>query len=244
MGRAIVESCLCSDGKFTVISGSDITSGESKFPVYSDIRNTVEVPDVIIDFSHHTALPAILEYAVKNNIPAVISTTGHTEEELSLMHEASKQIPIFYSRNMSLGVNLLMALCRKATEVLGEDFDIEIIEKHHRNKLDAPSGTALMIADAISEVRKENGTDTNYTYDRQKERRKRTNEEIGIHSVRGGGIIGEHEVIFAGKEEVITISHSAATRELFATGALRASEYILGKAPGMYNMDNLLKEIM
>ena len=239
MGKAVLAATESTDGRLEVISGVDIADGNSTFPVYHDINLTVEKPDVIIDFSHHTSLPSIMEYAVKHNIPAVIATTGHTEEESAIMRAGAEHIPVFFSRNMSLGVNLLIALCKKASEILGEDFDIEIIEKHHHNKLDAPSGTALMIADAISETRAE----SEYIYDRHSVRKKRETKEIGIHAVRGGSIIGEHEVIFAGKDELITLSHSAASRELFATGALKAAEFIVGKGAGMYCMDDLLKDI-
>lgn len=239
MGKAVLAATESTSGRLEVISGVDIADGNSTFPVYHDINLTVEKPDVIIDFSHHTSLPSIMEYAVKHNIPAVIATTGHTEEESAIMKKSAEHIPVFFSRNMSLGVNLLIALCKKASEILGEDFDIEIIEKHHHNKLDAPSGTALMIADAISETRAE----SEYIYDRHSVRKKRETKEIGIHAVRGGSIIGEHEVIFAGKDELITLSHSAASRELFATGALKAAEFIVGKSAGMYCMDDLLKDI-
>ena len=239
MGKAVLAATESTSGRLEVISGVDIADGNSTFPVYHDINLTVEKPDVIIDFSHHTSLPSIMEYAVKHNIPAVIATTGHTDEESAIMKKSAEHIPVFFSRNMSLGVNLLIALCKKASEILGEDFDIEIIEKHHHNKLDAPSGTALMIADAISETRSE----SEYIYDRHSVHKKRETKEIGIHAVRGGSIIGEHEVIFAGKDELITLSHSAASRELFATGALKAAEFIVGKSAGMYCMDDLLKDI-
>ena len=239
MGKAVLAATESTSGRLEVISGVDIADGNSTFPVYHDINLIVEKPDVIIDFSHHTSLPSIMEYAVKHNIPAVIATTGHTEEESEIMKKSAEHIPVFFSRNMSLGVNLLIALCKKASEILGDDFDIEIIEKHHHNKLDAPSGTALMIADAISETRAE----SEYIYDRHSVRKKRETKEIGIHAVRGGSIIGEHEVIFAGKDELITLSHSAASRELFATGALKAAEFIVGKSAGMYCMDDLLKDI-
>lgn len=235
MGKTIVEASLESD-KIEIISGVDILDGESRFPVYKSIDECIEAPDVIIDFSHHTSLPAIMKYAVKNNIPAVIATTGHTEEEMKIMRESAEKIPVFFSRNMSIGVNLLIALSRKASEFLGLDYDVEIIEAHHRNKLDAPSGTALMIADAISETRQS----TSYVYDRHERKEKRSSEEIGIHAIRGGSIIGEHEVIFAGKDEVIKISHSAASRSLFASGAIKASEFILDKPAGMYNMDDMI----
>ena len=239
MGRAITEAARESD-KIEIIAGVDIATGESSFPVYKDIFDNVEKPDVIIDFSHHTAILPVLKYALLNNLPTVIATTGHNEDEMELIKEAAKTIPVFFSRNMSIGVNLLIALSRKASEFLGLDYDVEIIEKHHRNKLDAPSGTALMIADAIAETRE----NTSYVYDRHERREKRSNEEIGIHAVRGGSIIGEHEVIFAGKDEVITISHSAASRSLFAAGAIKAAEFIIGKEPKLYSMDDMLSEII
>ncbi len=239
MGNAII-SAARDGGKIEIIAGVDIASGESTFPVYRSIFDNAERPDVIIDFSHHTSLPAIMKYAVENNIPAVIATTGHTEAELATMQSAAQAIPVFFSRNMSIGVNLLIALSRKAAELLGEDYDIEIIEKHHRNKLDAPSGTALMIADAIKESRKS----YDYVYDRHTRHEVRPTSEIGIHAIRGGSIIGEHEVIFAGKDEVITLSHSAASRSLFAAGAVKAAEFIKNKPAGMYNMDSMIEGIV
>ncbi len=239
MGGAVI-SAAEENSRIKIISGVDISEGESSFPVYKAIHECGETPDVIVDFSHHTSLPAIMEYAVNNNVPAVIATTGHTDAELEIMKNAAEKIPVFFSRNMSIGVNLLIALSRKASEFLGVDYDVEIIEKHHRNKLDAPSGTALMIADAIKETRES----TSYVYDRHERKEKRSSEEIGIHAVRGGSIIGEHEVIFAGKDEVIAISHSAASRSLFATGAIKAAEFIVGKPAGMYSMDDLLSGVI
>ncbi len=238
MGHAVLDATRGTN--LTVISGVDINAGQSNFPVYPSISEAAETPDVIIDFSHHTALPDIMDYAVKNNIPCVICTTGHTDEEYEIMKKAAESVPVFFSRNMSLGVNLLIALCKKASAALGMDYDVEIIEKHHHNKLDAPSGTALMIADAISETRDE----SEFIYDRHDVRKKREPKEIGISAIRGGSIIGEHEVLFAGKDEVLTISHSASSRELFATGALRAAEFIIGKSAGMYNMDNMFEGII
>ena len=192
----------------------------------------------MIDFSHHSALEGLLAYAVRTGTPLVVCTTGHTEEELAQMKEAAKKAPIFFSRNMSLGINLLISLCRRAAATLGEDFDIEIIEKHHNQKLDAPSGTALMIADAICE-----DGEHPYVYDRHAERRKRARGEIGLHAVRGGNIVGEHEVMFCGQNETVTLSHSAASREVFATGALRAAHFMQGKGAGLYNMDDVVNSL-
>ena len=209
----------------------------SPFPVFSSPEECTVQADVIIDFSHHSALPALLDFAEARHIPAVICTTGHTEEELSRLARAAERIPVFYSRNMSLGINLLMALCRRAAAALGTDFDVEIVEKHHRNKLDAPSGTALMLADAVASADEEPHP---LTFDRTARRAVRPRGEIGISSVRGGSIVGEHEVIFAGKDEVLTLTHTATSREVFATGALRAAAFLAGKPAGLYDMNNLL----
>ena len=245
MGRAVTEAAEIS-GHFTVIAGVDpfaSTGTVLPFPIYTslyEIPEDAEKPDVVIDFSHHSALPALLDYAKANGVPVVVATTGHTEEELAQMQAATADTGIFYSRNMSLGINLLIMLCEKASQVLGEDFDIEIIEKHHNKKLDAPSGTALMLADAISATFAD-GKD--YVYERQSVRKQRDKREIGIHAVRGGTIVGEHDVLFAGKDETITLSHQATSREVFATGALKAAEYMVGKGAGLYNMNDLLSEI-
>ena len=162
--------------------------------------------------------------------------SGHTEEEIGAIRQASSRIPVLYSRNMSLGINLLLDLVQRAATVLGEEYDVEIVEAHHNKKLDAPSGTALMLADAIRDVREE----SEYVYDRHSVRRERAPEEIGIHSVRGGTIVGEHEVIFAGTDEVIRISHSAYSRDVFATGAVRAALFAADAKPGMYSMKEML----
>ena len=161
---------------------------------------------------------------------------GHTEEERAYMTKAAETVALFFSGNMSIGINLLIELCRQAAETLGESFDVEIVEKHHNQKLDAPSGTALMIADALREERDE----TEYVYDRHSVRKKREPREIGIHSVRGGTIVGEHEVIFAGSNETVTLTHTAASREIFASGALKAAIYLAGKPAGLYNMSDLI----
>ena len=242
MGRATADLIRAND-KFTLTAGIDITGeGASAIgaPVYKHIAEVTEEADVIVDFSHHSALPELLAYAKDKHLPIVICTTGHTPEENAMMQEAAATIPVFFSRNMSVGINLLISLCRKASAMLGDDFDIEIVEAHHHNKLDAPSGTALMIADAIAE---EVPYDPVYTYDRHAVRQKRAKEEIGIHAIRGGSIVGEHSVIFAGAEEVVTLSHSAGSRSVFASGALRAAAYVIGKPAGMYNMNDVVAEI-
>ena len=240
MGRAITEAVSCSDN-FKIVAGVDINAIElgsvCTFPVYSSISDFEGNADVIIDFSHHTALPSLLEYAVSNHTPIVVATTGHTDDERQLMINSSSKVGVFFSRNMSIGINLLIDLCKRAYMTLGEDFDIEIIEKHHHNKLDAPSGTAMMIAE---ELKEQKGDKTEFVYDRHDVRRKRDPSEIGIHAVRGGSIVGDHDVIFAGNNEIITLSHIATSREIFASGALKAAEFMVGKSTGLYSMSDVI----
>ena len=234
MGAAVIAAAKEAGDR--IVAGVDVNpTADSPFPVFATPDEFSGKADVIVDFSHHSALPGLLEYATRTGTPLVVCTTGHTEEETAAMRAASEKVAVFFSRNMSLGINLLIALCRRAAATLGTDFDVEIIEKHHNKKLDAPSGTALMIADAISE-----GEEHPYVYDRHAERRQRAKGEIGLHAVRGGTIVGEHEVLFCGKDEVITLSHSAASREVFATGALRAARFIVNKTVGFYSMDDVV----
>lgn len=191
--------------------------------------------DVIIDFSHHSAVGAVAEYAEKFNVPVVLCTTGQTEEEMARVNELATKVPVFFSANMSMGVALLCELAKKSAAVF-PDADIEIIEKHHSAKLDAPSGTALMLANAIKTVRE------NLTFMLGRSgRRKRENNEIGIHAVRAGSIVGEHEVIVATKNEIITVSHSAMSRSVFADGAIAAAKWICGKSAGLYAMQDMIK---
>ena len=240
MGQAIIRAAQSSDC-VRIVAGVDINAASvaqaCTFPVYSTVDEFPGKADVIIDFSHHSALASLADYASKTNTALVIATTGHTDQEREAMQALAKEIPVFFSGNMSIGINLLIELCRTASETLGLDFDVEIIEKHHNQKLDAPSGTALMLADAIADTR----TDSEYVYDRHSVRKKRESSEIGIHSVRGGTIVGEHEVIFAGNQEMISLTHTATSREIFANGALRAAVYLAGKSAGMYNMSDLIR---
>lgn len=239
MGKAIEEMCKNSE-KFRIIAGLDINLGvPHEFPTVSDVCELDCKADALIDFSHHSAAASICGYALKTGTPVIFCTTGYTEEELGYIKETSKKVAIFRSGNMSLGINLLIELSKKASEIL-EGFDIEIIEQHHNQKLDAPSGTALMIADGIKSVRE----DSEYIYDRTGVRQKRAQNEIGIHSVRGGSIVGEHEVIFAGRNENVTLRHSALSREVFADGALKAAEFIKGKGAGMYSMSDVLADLI
>ena len=240
MGRAVTEATnACTDCK--IVAGIDINASlldsACAFPVYSNINDFQGKADVIIDFSHHSALPSLVSYAKTTNTPLVISTTGHTDEEREMMVEASKHVGVFFSRNMSIGINLLIALCRRAASALGEDFDIEIIEKHHHNKLDAPSGTALMIAEELKEERDGNAE---FVYDRHEVRRKREQSEIGIHAVRGGTIVGKHEVMFIMNNEVVTLKHESENKGIFAEGAIRAAEYLVNQPAGLYNMQDML----
>ncbi len=234
MGKA-VSLCVESRDDCKIIAGVDInTNADSSFPVVSSINEVKG--DVIIDFSHPSCLSSILEYAVTTKTPAVIATTGLSEADIENIKAASKVVPIFFTFNMSLGVNLLVELAKTAQKVLS-GFDIEIVEKHHNQKIDAPSGTAIMLADALNEAA---GGKYTYEYDRQAKREKRSKNEIGIHSVRGGNIVGDHDVIFAGTDEVITLSHSAYSKNVFAVGAVNAALFINGKKPGLYNMSDLV----
>ncbi|HIR56453.1 MAG TPA: 4-hydroxy-tetrahydrodipicolinate reductase [Candidatus Gallacutalibacter pullicola] len=238
MGHVVCD-CIAARTDCAVAAGLDLVVPEhSSFPVFTKPEDITAGVDVIIDFSHPSVLSPLLAYAVKNGIPAVLCTTGYSKEQVEEIKEASKKIPVFYSRNMSLGINLLIELSKKAAQVLGPQFDIEIVEKHHNQKIDAPSGTALMLADGISSVLSE---EPHYVYDRHSQRKKRDPNEIGIHSVRGGTIVGEHEVIFAGRHEVITLAHSAQSKEVFANGAVNAAVYLANQKPGLYDMSDLLK---
>ncbi len=237
MGKVVAQICDSRED-FVILAGVDPSLPECGFPVYANWEQVKEVPDVIIDFSFHTAINDILKYAVHHKVPVVIATTGFTESELELIKKAEEKIPVFRSANMSLGVNLLCQLAKRAARFL-PDFDIEIIEKHHNQKVDSPSGTALMIADEICSV---TPTEMEYRFGRSGICGKRKRDEIGIHAVRGGTIVGEHEVLFAGSMETVTISHSASSREILANGAVCAAEFILGKMPGHYSMKDLFAD--
>ena len=237
MGRA-VEDCVNSRDDAVISAGVDIAHGERDYPVYSCFVDVKEKVDVIVDFSHPLVLDDMLAFAVERGIPAVICTTGYSDEQVRKIMETAKLIPVFYSGNMSLGINMLIHLAAMAAKVMAPSFDIEIIEKHHNQKLDAPSGTAVMIADAIAAEKEK----SEYVYDRHSYRRKRDHDEIGIHSVRGGTIVGEHEVIFAGHDEVLSISHQAQSKGVFASGAVNAAVFLKDKPAGLYDMNDLLKD--
>ena len=241
MGQSIVAAVEQREDCKIICGVDPYGTNNYDFITYKSFNEINERYDAIIDFSNPAVLCDLLEYAVSNSVPAVICTTGLSTEQVSEIKCASEKTAIFYSGNMSLGVNLLIELAKQATKVLGNDFDIEIVEKHHNLKIDAPSGTALMIADGISEELKK---EPQYVYDRHSYRRKRADNEIGIHAIRGGTIVGEHDVIFAGNNEVLTISHQAQSKTLFATGAINGAVFLKNKQPGMYNMSDILAEIL
>lgn len=221
-----------------IVAGIDVMEKtEYPYPVFASLPQCTVDADVLIDFSHPAAVLVSLEECALRGLPCVICTTGLTPEIKQEMVKAAEKTAVFFSANMSIGVNLVAELVRKAAAAL-QGFDIEIVEKHHRNKLDAPSGTALMLAD---EINAEAGGKYHYQYNRQPLRQKRPDNEIGISAVRGGSIVGEHDVIFAGQDEVVTISHTAYSRDVFASGAIAAALYVAGKAPGQYDMGGLIQ---
>ncbi|MBR3844352.1 MAG: 4-hydroxy-tetrahydrodipicolinate reductase [Clostridia bacterium] len=239
MGQVITK--LVEEQENTVIiAGVDVKSdSNAPYPVYKTFSEIQEAADVIIDFSHPSVLEGLLEYCHTKHIPAVIATTGLSCCQVDTIREVSQKVALFYSGNMSLGINLLAALVKKAAQILGDRADIEIIEAHHNQKIDAPSGTANMLLDAAIE-----GLDKEMVpvYDRHSRRQKRDANEIGMHSIRGGTIVGEHQVIFAGKDEVVTLSHSAHSKEVFAVGAVKAAVFLADKSPGLYDMTDIVAE--
>ena len=223
-----------------IVAGIDPAAGlQMPYPVFASAAACDVKADVIVDFSHPAALEGLLELARSGATPLVLATTGLDEAQLTRVREAAAETPIFFSFNMSLGINLMSALARMATKVLGGQFDIEIIEKHHRRKLDAPSGTAIMLAQAVSA---ELTTPPEYIHERHSKRQPRGQNEIGMHAVRGGTIVGEHELLFAGQDETLSITHAAYSREVFATGALSAARFMAGKPPGLYDMNDLIND--
>ena len=239
MGR-VVESICNSTPNTKVVAGFDVLgSTDRDFPVYSSPAQFTGEADAVIDFSSPAALDGLLAFAKATKTPLVLATTGYSPEQIAQIGAAALEVPIFRSANMSLGINVLLELVKKAAAVLGDSYDIEIVERHHRRKVDAPSGTALMIADAAAESC---GHDTEYIFERHSVRQPRGKKEIGISAVRGGTIVGEHEIIFAGHDEVMEIKHTALSREIFAQGAVEAAKFMSTvKTPGMYDMSMLVK---
>lgn len=242
MGRVITALCE-DDPQLAIVAGIDPVGSAAALPyrVFSTPEECDVEADVLVDFSAPAALGALLPFLRSRGLPAVLASTGYDESQLSQIDQAAQTLPIFRSANLSLGVNLLMELTRRAAQVLGEDFDIEIVERHHNKKVDAPSGTALMLADAAKEGLR---FAPRYVYERHSVRKPRDHEEIGISSLRGGSIVGDHEVVFAGEQEVVELHHHAASREVFARGALKAAVF-MSKAPGpgLYSMSDLLAAI-
>lgn len=240
MGRAILEAARNQSGLYCVVAGVDVSGAAVEdIPVYGACAEVRESFDVIIDFSVPAALTDVLRLARTRHTPAVIGTTGLTERHMRLIADTAEQVPVFQTGNMSLGVNLQMELIRNAKATLGAGFDVEIIERHHRRKIDAPSGTALMLARCIQA---ESTAENELVFGRHETNHRRTDGEIGIHSVRGGTIVGEHEVLFLGRDEVLEINHRAYSKQVFAVGALRAAAYLMQKQRGLYNMQNIVTE--
>ena len=234
MGKVLTK-CANEDSELEIVCGSSKDDLDVPFKTYHKMSEVEELADVIIDFSHHSTIEDTLSYAIKTKTPIVIATTGFNDEELEKIKKASNIIPIFHSSNMSLGVNVLVKLVKEAAKSLN-GFDIEIIEKHHNKKLDAPSGTAVMIANGVKEVL----PDSEYIYGRHGRSDKRSSNEIGIHAIRGGTIVGEHTTIFAGHDEVVEIKHSAQSKDIFAKGAIAAAKFLVKQEAGYYNMNNML----
>ena len=238
MGQ-VITGIAKEDANAEIVAGIDIVDNKDNgYPVFTNIYDCDVTADVIIDFAAAVAVDDLLEYAVSKQIPVVLCTTGLSEEQLAHVEEASKKVAILRSANMSLGINTLLKMVKTATEVFAAaGFDIEIVEKHHNKKVDSPSGTALALADSINDALPEK---YDYVYDRQPRREARPKKEIGISAVRGGTIVGEHEIIFAGTDEVIEFKHTAYSKAVFAKGAVEAGKFLAGKGPGIYDMQQVI----
>ncbi|MBQ2577677.1 MAG: 4-hydroxy-tetrahydrodipicolinate reductase [Lachnospiraceae bacterium] len=238
MGRVITDLCR-GDENIEIVAGIDPFDGvDNDYPVFPTPADCTVEADVIIDFSNVKAVDALLDYSVEKQIPVVLCTTGLSDEQIAKVEEASTKVAILRSANMSLGINTLLDLLKKATNVFAEaGFDVEIVEAHHNQKLDAPSGTAVALAESINEAA---GGRYTYCYDRSQRRQKRDPNEIGMSAIRGGNIVGEHEVIFAGLDEVITFKHQAFSKGVFGKGAIEAGKFLAGKAAGLYDMRDVI----
>ncbi len=238
MGQMIC-NLIASDEEVEVVAGVDINDKvENSFPVFTSIDKCDVEADAVIDFSHISCVDALLDWCGEKGMPVVLCTTGLNEEQLAKVDEVAKKTAVLKSANMSLGINMLLKILKEATAVLAPaGFDIEIVEKHHRRKLDAPSGTALALADSVNE---ELNNEYEYVYDRSNRREQRPKKEIGLSAVRGGTIVGDHDVIFAGEDEVITFSHTAYSRAVFGKGAIQAAKFLKGKAAGLYDMSHVI----
>ena len=242
MGQ-VITNLIAADSEVELVAGVDaFDDGHNTYPVFRNIKDCDVEAECIIDFSAAVAVDALLDYCVEKQIPCVLCTTGLSQEQLEKVKAASEKVAILKSANMSLGINLLLKLLKKATDVLAPaGFDIEIVEKHHNLMVDAPSGTALALADSINE---ELGNEYEYVYDRSGRREKRPVKEIGISTVRGGTIVGDHDVIFAGADEVVTFSHTAYSKGVFGKGAVQAAKFLAGKPAGMYDMSNVIEAVL
>lgn len=238
MGQMITDM-VKQDDECTIVAGIDIVDNrDNGYPVYTKLADCDVEADAIIDFTSATDFESRMDYAVDKQIPIIECSTGLSEEQMDYLKKASEKVAVLKSANMSLGINLLMKLLKEAAvKLAGDGFDVEIVEKHHNQKLDAPSGTALALADSINEAMDDR---YEYIYDRSQVRQKRDKKELGISAVRGGTIVGEHEVIFAGTDEVITFKHTAYSRAVFAKGSITAAKYLKGKAVGLYDMSDVL----
>ena len=238
MGQMIT-GLVKEDEQVEIVAGIDTYTGISNtYPVFKSFADCDVEVDVVIDFSNAAALEGLFDYCISKQVPAVICSTGYSEEQLQKIKEASEKVAILKSANMSMGINLLLKLLKDAAKVLAPaGYDIELVEKHHNQKLDAPSGTALALADSINDAL---NNEYNYVYDRSQVRQKRDSKEIGISAVRAGTIVGEHEVIFAGTDEVIEFKHTAYSRSVFGKGAVEAAKYLAGKPAGMYDMSDVI----
>lgn len=241
MGRAVCQ--LCGSGSVSISAGVDPNLSDAAFPTYKSFEECTvdENVDAIIDFSNHASTPSLLSFAEKHGLPTVIATTGHTEEERLLIQELSAKVPVFFSSNYSFGVAVLLKVCKEVAALIGGEADIEIIEKHHNRKVDAPSGTALSIARGMQQ---QIDHSTELVFDRSSRHTRRSQNEIGISSVRAGNIVGEHEVLFCWGDEMLSLKHNANNRIVFAEGAIRAARFLMNKKHGLYTMDDMISEYL
>ncbi|MBQ1310653.1 MAG: 4-hydroxy-tetrahydrodipicolinate reductase [Blautia sp.] len=239
MGK-VISGLVSEDAGMQIVAGVDIADqGKNDFPVYTKLSDCQAEADVVVDFSSARAVDAVLSYCEERKLPLVECTTGLSEEQLAHLQKTSEKVAVLKSANMSLGINVLMKLLKEAARVLAPaGFDVEVVEKHHHLKVDAPSGTALALADSVNEAM---DNSYHYVYDRSQRREQRDAKEIGISAVRGGNIVGEHEVIFAGTDEVVTFTHTAFSKAVFGKGAVEAARFLAGKGPGLYDMSNVIE---
>lgn len=239
MSKNVAE--LAAERGVTIAAGVDVAEGALPFPLYRSIADVREDADAVVDFSSAAALESVLAFCEAKTLPVVLAATGYSQSDLARIQKAAERIAVFQTGNLSVGINLLQYLSKKAAQILGDAFDAEIVERHHHFKKDAPSGTALMLAQSVNEGF---GGGKENVYGRHGMVGERQKKEIGIHAVRGGTIVGEHEVMFAGEDEIVTLSHSARSRKIFASGALQAAAWLSGRPAGRYDMHDLLKSIL